>query len=109
MIVEAIKKHNIKDAIVKIIYHVPAGKKDMVDLKNIQHACDDALDLIGVIPIHIVEPREKRNCALKVTMDLPELLDTYFATKPDLYDKKNDLIEKTMGLWQTHLEQQEDQ
>src|SRR5579872_6560926 len=91
-ILDAIKKHNLTDAIVKIVYHIPAGKKDLVDLKAIQHACSDAMDLIGVIPVHAVEPRENRGCALKVNMDLTTLLNTYFAAKPELSDKKNDLI-----------------
>lgn len=108
-ILEAIKQHSLLDAIVKIIYHIPAGKKDLVDLKTIESACQDALDLIGVIPVHSFENREKRTCALKVTMGLDELLGNYFATKPDLNDKKNDLIEKALILWQNHLDQQEEQ
>ena len=107
-VVEALKKHDMRDAIVKIIYHVPPGKKDMVDLKTIQHACHDALDLIGVIPVHSFEAREKRNCALKVNMALPELLGSYFASKPELNDKRNNLIEKAMILWQNHLDEQEE-
>ncbi len=106
-IVDAIKQHNITDAIVKIIYHIPADKKDLVDLKIIQHTCRDAMDLIGIIPIHTVEPRENRSSGLKVNMDLSTLLDTYFAAKPDLAHKKTDLIEKTLSLWQEHLDQQE--
>ena len=39
-ILEALKKYRLHDAIVKIIYHVPAGKKDMVDLKAVQYACE---------------------------------------------------------------------
>jgi len=108
-IIEAIKKYDLRDAIVKIIYHIPAGKRDLVDLKMIEYACQDALDLIGVIPIHSFEAREKRGCALKVNMDLHELLDNYFATKPELINKKNDLIEKALVLWQDHLDQQEEQ
>jgi exonuclease SbcD len=107
-IIDAIKKHNIHNAIVKIVYHIPPGKKDLVDLKPIEYACQNALDLIGVIPIHTFKMREKRNCALKVTMDLPELLETYFATKPELATKQSDLIEKTLTLWQHHLDQQEE-
>jgi exonuclease SbcD len=108
-IIEAIKKRDLKDAIVKIIYHIPAGKKDMVDLRTIELACSDALDLINVIPVHNFETREKRSCALKVSMDLPTLLGSYFATKPELNDKRNDLVEKAMVLWQDHLDQQEEQ
>ncbi|HSC25307.1 MAG TPA: exonuclease SbcCD subunit D [Candidatus Babeliales bacterium] len=107
--VQAIKKHSLQDAIVKIIYHIPSGKKDLVDLKVIEQACQDALYVIGVIPIHSFEAREKRSCAFKVTMDLPELLDSYFATKPELQAKRSDLIEKTLILWQDHLDQQEEQ
>jgi exonuclease SbcD len=108
-IIAAIKKRDLKDAIVKIIYHIPAGKKDMVDLRTIELACSDALDLISVIPVHNFETREKRSCALKVSMDLPTLLGSYFATKPELNDKRSDLIEKAMILWQDHLDQQEEQ
>jgi exonuclease SbcD len=107
-IIEAIKKYDLRDAIVKIIYHIPTGKKDLVDLKIIEYACQEALSLIGVIPVHNFEAREKRNCALKVTMELPELLDNYFATKPELSSRRNDLIEKTLVLWQDHLDQQEE-
>jgi exonuclease SbcD len=107
-ILEALKNYDLTDAIVKIIYHIPAGKKDLVDLKAIQQACSKAMDLIGVIPVHVITPRENRGCALKVTMDLPELLDNYFATKPELISKKDDLIEKTLVLWHDHLNQEEE-
>lgn len=106
-IIDEIKKYEMRDAIVKIIYHVPAGKKDMVDLKTIELACHDALDLIGVIPVHSFEAREKRNCELKITMGLDELLGNYFAAKPELINKREDLIEKALILWQDHLDQQE--
>lgn len=107
-LIDAIKKHDMRDAIVKIIYHIPSGKKDMVDLKTVEIACKDALHLIGIIPVHSFENREKRNCALKITMDLPELLGNYFAAKPELNEKRQDLIEKALTLWQDHLEEQEE-
>ena len=84
-------------------------KKIWLILKTIEYACNDALDLIGVIPVHSFEAREKRNCALTVTMELPELLDNYFAAKPELADKREHLIEKTLILWQDHLDQQAEQ
>lgn len=107
-IINEIKKHDLKDAIVKIIYHVPMGKKDLVDLKIIEFTCSEALDVIGIIPVHNLQAREKRNCELKITMGLPELLGNYFATKPELTNKRNDLIEKALILWQDHLTQQEE-
>jgi DNA repair protein SbcD/Mre11 len=108
-IIEKIKQHDLRDAIVKIVYYIPDGKKDLVDLKIIEQACQNAHDLIGVIPVHNNTSREKRNCALKVAMDLPTLLNNYFATKPELNNKQNDLVEKALNLWQDHLDQQEEQ
>lgn len=106
-IINAIQKHTITDAIVKIIYHVPAGKKDCVDLKAIQYACSDAMDLIGITPVHAIQARTNR-CALKVSMDLSELLDNYFESKPELHNKKDDLIQKTIFLWEDILAETKD-
>src|SRR5690606_14896088 len=47
-ILNALQKYDLTNAIVKIIYHIPAGKKDFVELKTIQQACQHAMDLIGV-------------------------------------------------------------
>lgn len=105
-ILDAIAQHDITDAIVKIIYHIPALKKDTVDLKAVQHACEKAMDVVGVIPIHAVQTRENRGCALNVNMDLELLLDTYFAAKPELVGRKGELIEKTLALWQEQVEEQ---
>jgi exonuclease SbcD len=107
-IIDAIKQHSLQDAIVKIVYHIPAGKKDLVNLKIVENACQDALDVIGVIPVHNFETREKRNGALKVSMDFPELLNNYFATKTDLSHKRKDLTEKALMLWQHYLDEQEE-
>lgn len=104
----AISQHNIRDAIVKILYHIPQNKKDMVNLKTIQTACADALDLIAVIPIHAPQARQVRSRSLKVSMPLTDLLSTYFDSRPQLKDKKEDLIKKTLILWNDHLEQQEE-
>jgi hypothetical protein len=41
-------------------------------------------------------------------MDFPELLNNYFASKPDLSHKRNDLTEKALLLWQNHLDEQEE-
>ena len=107
-IIDAIKQHSLHDAIVKIVYHIPTGKKDLVNLKMVEQACQDALDVIGVIPVHNFEAREKRTGALKVSMDFPELLSNYFATKTDLSHKRKDLTEKALMLWQHYLDEQEE-
>ena len=97
-LMNAIKQHDITNAIVKIIYHVPEEKKDTVDLKTIQRACTNALHLVGIIPILPATKRSHRLGAMKVDMDIRNLLQTYFETKPELVHKKTTLIEKTMAL-----------
>lgn len=96
-ILDALAEHHIADAVVKIIYHIPADKKDMVDLATIQRACAHAMYLVGVFPVRKFTAREKRT-TMKIDMDLPLLLDTYFAAKQELKEKKEALIEKTLAL-----------
>lgn len=98
-ILDAIAQHTIDEAVIKILYHVPVDRKDFVDLKVIQRALSSAMYVVGIIPIHQAVKREAR-AAMKTTMDLPTLLDTYFETKPDLKSKKDDLIKKTLLLFE---------
>jgi exonuclease SbcD len=96
-IINSIGKFSIKDAIVKIVYHVPSGTKDTVDLSAVERACASALDLVAIIPVHEHKAREKRS-NLKIDMDLETLLDIYFESKPELKLSKDRLIEKTLLL-----------
>jgi DNA repair protein SbcD/Mre11 len=97
-ILEALKKYSLTDAVVKILYHLPPDTKDLVDLKMVQHACATAMYIVGIIPIRQAETRERRPGAIKVTMELPELLGAYFDTKAEWKNKKEELIEKTLQL-----------
>lgn len=96
-ILTQLKQYQLKDAIVKIMYHVPTGKKDRVDIPAIQQACAEAWYIVGIIPIRTPEVRERR-AALKIDMDLSHLLSTYFDTKPELKSQKDDLIKKALQL-----------
>jgi len=107
-IVAQIQQHTIDDAVVKILYHIPPGRKDLVDLPTIERACANAIHLVGVIPLRKLETRERR-AALNVDMDLATLLDSYFATKVELSEKKSQLIEKALMLYQEAQESEEEQ
>lgn len=96
-LLEAIEAYDINGAVVKIVYHLPEGKKDMVDTRSIQNACKDAMFIAGIIPIRKFDPKERR-IALKVDMDLTSLLNTYFLSKPELKNRSEDLIQKTLLL-----------
>ncbi len=100
-ILAELKKYHLTNAVIKIIYHVPADQKDTVDLKAIQHACADAMYVVGIIPIRPQTVRERRIGKTEVSMELPTLLGAYFDSKPELKHKKDMLIEKTLLLLQS--------
>jgi DNA repair protein SbcD/Mre11 len=96
-ILTAIKKHQIKDAIVKIIYKLPVAAIDQVDVKKIQLACSHSMHLVGIIPIRDIATRSYRTI-LSSEMDLQTLLKNYFQSKENLKDRATNLIEKTLQL-----------
>lgn len=99
-IINAIDQHDIKDAIVKIIYHIPSGKKDLVDTKAIERRCAAAMYLVAIIPLRSSGNIRERRATLNVDMDLKTLLTTYFISKPEYNDKKDQLIQKTLELYE---------
>lgn len=94
-ILDALSKYDLKDAIVKILYHIPEDKKDTVDLKIVQEACRKAKFVVGIIPIRKIITRDLR-ASVKVDMDIATLLDRYFSGKPELAERKRELIEKAL-------------
>ena len=95
--IEALAKKNVEDAIVKIIYYLPANARDKVDTAVINHACMKAWHLIGIICVRELAVRSKRP-ALKVEMDLATLLNNYFDNKPDLKSQKAELVKLALTL-----------
>lgn len=89
-ILDSLATHNIANAIIKIVYHVPATKKDSVDLFTIQRACSAAAHLVGIFPVYQPIVREKR-ATLSVDMDFTTLLDRYFESK-NLPDGKGERL-----------------
>lgn len=98
-IIQELKKYNLNDAVIKIVYHVPADTQDRVDIAVIQNACAHAHHLVGIFPIRQVELRTRRAHA-SVEMNLEALLHSYFDTKPDTQAKKESLIKKALELEQ---------
>lgn len=86
-VIDAIKKNDIKDAVLKILYHIPETEKDSIDLKMIQNFCRDAIYIVGVIPIRKLNSRNRR-AVIKVDMKLSKLLDVYFDSKEKLKSRK---------------------
>ncbi|MFC1854586.1 exonuclease SbcCD subunit D [Candidatus Dependentiae bacterium] len=49
-LVEAVKKAQIKNSILKIVYHLPENHSDRVDLAKLQRACYSAFHLASITP-----------------------------------------------------------
>ncbi len=93
----ALKRHNLKDAIIKITYKLTAAMIDQVDVKKIQMACSHAMYLVAIIPIRELATRSYRS-VLSNEMDLQTLLKNYFHSKENLKNRSDNLIEKTLQL-----------
>lgn len=101
-ILNELHKHQLQNAVIKIVYHLPAGHKDRVDMSAIQQACSAAHYIVGIFPVRVPEQRERR-IPLKVDMNLQTLLENYFAAKPEYSAQQEKLIQKAL-LLQDELE-----
>ena len=96
-LLDALEKQTLDGTILKITYHLPAGKADQVDINRIQQACNTAHHLVAIAPVHIQENKERRT-TLKIDMDFTCMLTRYFQSKESLKDRQEELIKKTLLL-----------
>ncbi len=97
-LLDAIKQHDIQDAVLKILYHVPENQKDLVDLKVIQNACRSAIYIVGIIPIRPIAQRVRRIGTNQSSLSMETLLHNYFTEKKDVSEKTEFLVSKAMEL-----------
>jgi exonuclease SbcD len=97
-IIEQLKQHTIIDAVIKIIYHIPAGLRDRVDKARLQAACADAHYVASIVPMRTMTTLTPRCSRISAEMDLSTLLSTYLATKPELLPYKDRLTQKLLAL-----------
>ncbi len=96
-LIDEINRHEIEEAILKIVYHVPAGCKDQVDATALYKACSKAWYVVGIFPQRAPDIKERR-ASLKVDMNLKDLLTAYLDTKPEYATQKASLLEKALQL-----------
>jgi len=98
-ILEKIAQCALSDAVVKIIYHLPAGVRDTVDITQIQRACVAAHYLVGIIPIRQIAPATQRSRLLPAAAHtINSLLEHYIAAKPELLPHKERLLSKIAAM-----------
>jgi exonuclease SbcD len=79
-VIAAVARHDLTDAIVKVVYQVPTGQRDMVDSLQVQRACRAAHYIAGIVPVHAIAQRSQR-AVVSTQMSGDELLKTYFSSK----------------------------
>lgn len=110
-ILEAIAKKNIVDAVVKIVYHVPKGTLDKVDIFEVHRACAPALCIASINPVIKYSTRQSR-AEINVSMDFAAMVDKYLDSKEDWPVDRKTLKEKALKLYdelQSQLLESEDQ
>lgn len=96
-ILAQVRKYSLAGAILKIVYTLPAHIKDRVDSNVIHNACEAAHYIVGIFPVRPVILKEAR-AQIKMGMNLPELLQTYCATKPEYAPLKDAIINTALEL-----------
>ena len=87
---EAIDKHTLTNAIVRVIYDLPGDHTDTVDLKAIKNALKDAFMIASIAP----KPRaqkHRRMVNISEEMGTKDALHAYLQNRPDLKDLEKDL------------------
>lgn len=106
-ILDALIKRDMHQAVVKIVYYVPAQTKDGVSLPAVERACSNAHYLVSIIPVHENTARQKRRCFM-AEKDLNSLLTSYFQDKMTAAPAQTLLIQKALELYaQTQQEESE--
>lgn len=79
-VLAAIAQHDLTNAIIKVVYHVPAGYRDAVDITAVQRACKSAHYITGIVPVHALATRSQRT-GVSSQMSTDELLDRYLKAR----------------------------
>ncbi|MBM3886435.1 exonuclease SbcCD subunit D [Candidatus Dependentiae bacterium] len=96
-IVHVIEATNLDQAIVKVVYHLPEGRQDKVDLNAVLRACQKAHHVVGIFPVHKVVIRAAR-AQVSTHMTFDTVLKRFFDTRKELEDKKKLLLKKAQSL-----------
>jgi exonuclease SbcD len=105
-IINALQDKQLADAVLKIVYHMPLERKEIIDLNEIQRACSAAHHIAGIIPVYHQEQRRTRNDSSHMSGDLETVLTHYFSKKHNT-DKAMELTRKALDLLATNAQENE--
>lgn len=97
-ILEAIMAHSIEQAVVKIVYHVPANCRNSVDMNAVHRALSSAHYIASIIALKEIPTNRSTRTPLTVSVPFEQLLTEYFKRKPELASRATQLVEKAQRL-----------
>jgi exonuclease SbcD len=89
-ILDEIARHDLSDAVVRVIYDTGESGADTVDLKAVRRALGDAFYVASILPVPRVVPHIRR-ASVSEDMTLREVLSAYVRNHPELEDLEDDL------------------
>lgn len=96
-IVAAIESRDIKDAVVRVLYDLPMGIEEPVDLEQIRRALDPAFYIASIQP-RLTSTERPRRATVTEDLGLREALDRYIENNEHLNEKREDLLRRALEL-----------
>jgi len=97
-IIEHLARHDLTDAVIKIIYSLPAGVSDQIDMGIIQSACRGAHYIAGIIPIRSSHEPMRRLSQESRVSSFTELLTSYLQGKTPCPQRTERLLKKITSI-----------
>ncbi|HEY3297244.1 MAG TPA: exonuclease SbcCD subunit D [Armatimonadota bacterium] len=92
-ILSAIGQNEIKDAVVKVLYHISQERLPLVREFELREALSSAFMVVSVTRDVVRDDRTARNKLLNESLDPVQALEMYFDTRDDLQKRKPELME----------------
>jgi exonuclease SbcD len=89
-LLDEIARHDLSDAVVRVIYDTGESGEDTMDLKAVRGALGSAFHVASILPVPRVAPRIRR-APVSEDMTLREVLSAYVRNHPELEDLEDDL------------------
>jgi len=89
-IIEAIGKHTLTDAIVRVIYDISGDRTDTVDLKAVKKALEGAFMVASIVPKPKPQTHQRR-ASISEDMGIKDALHAYVQNHPQLEEIEEDM------------------
>jgi len=98
-ILDKLAEYNLSNSVIKLRYHLPEGASDYVDITAVERACAKAHYIMGIFPVHHVQPRKRRE-GISLDTNVKDLAYSYFSNHAETASHADTLTQKAMQIIQ---------